>query len=75
MLAIIVALRSQENPRGPYFEALKLFYRQNTYDVGSGNGYGFGWMLPSAISTIQSVSIAFAQVIRVFHNFLVANVK
>jgi hypothetical protein len=75
MPGIIVALRPQKEPSGPYFEALKLFYRQNTYDVASGNGCGFGWMSPSAISTIQSVSIAFAQVIRVFHNFLVANVK
>jgi hypothetical protein len=59
MPAIIIALRSQKGSTD-YFEALEMFYQQNTYEVTSGNGYGFGWTLPNAISTVQKASIAFA---------------
>lgn len=59
MPAIIIALRSQKDS-SDYFEALKIFYQENTYEVAAGNNHRFGWMRPNAISTIQKASIAYA---------------
>jgi hypothetical protein len=54
MPPLIIALRPLPIP---YHHALAMFYRRNRYTIGDKNNHSFGWMLPSAISTIQNVNI------------------
>jgi len=54
MPPLIIALRPLPIP---YHHALAVFYRRNRYTLGEMNNYGFGWMLPSAIATIQCINI------------------
>jgi hypothetical protein len=56
MPPLIVALHPWKRP---YEEALELFYQQNTYELCFDNSYNFGLMLPSAISTIRHINIAY----------------